>query len=272
MTKPVLYTFPQSVWAAVPHLALDELDVDADLEIVNLLEGANFDPQFLKLNPHGTLPTLAHGGKSFTSTAAVIDYLVSISSKKVAPATSITTLVHEDKIDPNFAFVASRNDEEFAKVKGSFAPIFTSTRLAGLKKHAATPAAEPHRDFHDKQIAKISGLDALLAGNAPDEARRGFYSASTALWDSIKVFAVETLPAAIGEGPFIGGATPGVDDYHVGAWIARIAFLLGAQQSDEGVAALEKGFGPIPEKVKVYWSAWIARDSWVKAYPDKALH
>ncbi|KAH9068005.1 hypothetical protein EDB83DRAFT_2519091 [Lactarius deliciosus] len=254
MTKPVLYTFPRSVWAAVPHLALAELDVDADLEIVNLVEGANFDPQFLKLNPHGTLPTLAHGEKSFTSTAAVIDYLVSISSKKVAPATSITTVVHEDKVDPNFAFVASRNDEEFAKVKGSFAPIFTSTRLAGLKKHAATPAAEPHKDFHDKQIAKISGLDALLAGNAPDEARQGFYSASTALWDSIKVFAVETLPAAIGEGPFIGGATPGVDDYHVGAWIARIAFLLGAQQ------------------VKVYWSAWIARDSWVKAYPDKALH
>ncbi|KAH9175750.1 hypothetical protein EDB89DRAFT_2066329 [Lactarius sanguifluus] len=272
MTKPVLYTFPQSTWAIAPQLALAELDVDADLEIVNPLEGANFDPQFLKLSPHGNLPTLAHEGKSFTSNPAVIDYLVSISSKKVAPATSITTLVHEDNIDPNFAFVASRNDEEFAKAKGSFAPAFMSTRLAYLKKHAATPEAEPHKDFYDKEIAKIAGLDALLSGNAPDEAKRGFYAASTALWDSVKVFTVETLPAAISEGPFIGGATPGADDYHVGAWIARIAFLLGAQKSDEGVAALEKGFGPIPEKVKVYWSAWIARDSWVKAYPDKALH
>jgi len=53
------------------------------------------------------LPTLAHEEKSFTSTAAVIDYLVTVSSKKVAPATSITTVVHEDKVDPNFAFVAS---------------------------------------------------------------------------------------------------------------------------------------------------------------------
>ncbi|KAH9034224.1 hypothetical protein EDB85DRAFT_2144492 [Lactarius pseudohatsudake] len=271
MAKPVLYTFPQSVWAVAPQLALAELDVDADLEIVNPLEGANFDPQFLKLSPHGALPTLAHGGKSF-SNAAVIDYLVSISSKKVAPATSITTVVYEDKIDANFASVASRNDEEFAKVKGSSAPIFISTRLAYLKKHAATPEAEPHKDFYDKEIAKISRLDALLTGDAPDEAKQGFYAASTALWDSIKVFAVETLPAAISSGPFIGGATPGVDDYHVGAWIARIAFLLGAQKSDEGVAALEKGFGPIPEKVKVYWSTWIARDSWVKAYPDRALH
>ncbi|KAH9069557.1 hypothetical protein EDB83DRAFT_2582700 [Lactarius deliciosus] len=229
MTKPVLYTFPQSVWAAVPQLALAGLYFDADLEIVNLVEGANFDPRVHSFRtPMAPCP---HGGKSFTSTATVIDYLVSISSKKVAPATSITTVVHEDEINPNFAFVASRNDEEFAEVKGSFAPIFTSTRLAGLKKHAATPEAELHKDFHDKQIARISGLDALLTGNAPDEAKPGFYSA---------------------EGPFIGGATPGVDNYHVGAWIARIASLLGAQKSDEGVAALEKG--------------------WVKAYPDKALH
>ncbi|KAI9454646.1 hypothetical protein BJY52DRAFT_711869 [Lactarius psammicola] len=197
MSKPVLYTFPHSVWAAAPQLALAELDVDAEFKIVNLIEGANFDPEFLKLNPNGTIPTLAHEGKSFTSTAAVIDYLVTISSKKVAPATSITTVVHEDKIDPNFAFVASRNDEELAKVVGGFAPVFMSTRLAGLKKHAATVEAEPHKDFHDKQIEKISGIDALLSGNAPAEAKQGFYSASTALWDSIKVFTVETLPAAI---------------------------------------------------------------------------
>jgi hypothetical protein len=53
------------------------------------------------------LPALVHNGKSYTSTAEVVDYLVSISSKKVAPATSITTVVHEDNIDPNFALVAS---------------------------------------------------------------------------------------------------------------------------------------------------------------------
>jgi len=272
MSKPVLYTFPLSVWSAAPQLALVELDVDVDFKVVDLSKGANFDPEFLKLNPNGTLPTLTHGGNSFTSTAAVIDYLVTISSKKVAPATSITTEVHEDKVDPNFALVASRNDEELAKVAGGFVPTFTSSRLAGLKKFAETPEAEPHKESHDKNIAKISGLDALLSGNAPDHAKQGFYAASTALWASIKVFTVEALPAAITQGPFISGETPGVDDYHVGAWIARIAFLLGAQKSDEGISALEKTFGPMPEKVKVYWSAWIVRDSWVKAYPDNTLH
>jgi hypothetical protein len=37
----------------------------------------------------------------------VINYLVSISSVKVALETSITTVVHEKNIDPNTAFVAA---------------------------------------------------------------------------------------------------------------------------------------------------------------------
>ena len=103
-----------------------ELGIDADSSEVNLFEGANFSPEFLKIvsrgslwivyafvdvvsfqNPNATLPTLTHEGKSYTSTAEVIDYLVSISSTKVAPETSITKVVHEDRIDPNFSMVAA---------------------------------------------------------------------------------------------------------------------------------------------------------------------
>jgi hypothetical protein len=96
------------------------------LSDVNLFEGANFNPEFLKIvgrgslsivyafidvapfqNPNASLPTLTHEGKSYQSTAEVIDYLVSISSTKVAPETSITKVVHEDSIDPNFSMVAA---------------------------------------------------------------------------------------------------------------------------------------------------------------------
>jgi hypothetical protein len=152
---------------------------------------------------------------------------------------------------------------------------FLFSPLAGLdylKKLAAAPEAEAHKPFYDKKITAISGLHALLNWQASDEAKQGFFSTSTALWESIKAFTLETLPPAIAEGPFIGGDRPGVDDFHVGAWLARIAFVLGAQNSDAGVATLEKAFGPLPEKVKAYWSAWIVRDSWVKTYPDNVLH
>jgi len=272
MSKPVLYTFPGSVWAAAPELAIAELGIDADSSEVNLFEGANFNPEFLKLNPNATLPTLTHEGKSYKSTAEVIDYLLSISSTKVAPETSITKVVHEDSIDPNFSMVAARNDEELTQVSGNLGNVFNTSRLGHLKKYAATPEGQVHKAFYDKQITKLEGLQAVLNGQAPDDGKQQFFSKCSALWDGIKVFIVETLPTAITEGPFIGGVRPGVDDFHVGAWIARIAFVSGAQKSEEGLSALEKKFGPLDEKVKAYWTAWIARDSWVKAYANNALH
>ena len=64
-------------------------------------------------NPNATLPTLIHTGKSFTNTTAVIDYLAFISSIQVPPATSITTAVHDEKVDPNFASVASVSTLDF---------------------------------------------------------------------------------------------------------------------------------------------------------------
>jgi hypothetical protein len=62
----------------------------------------------------------------------------------------------------------------------------------------------------------------------------------------IKVVVIEMLPAAISESPFIGEAcpTPAVNDFRVGAWLGRIAFISGGQKSEEGVSALEKRLGP----------------------------
>lgn len=75
-----------------------EIGIEADLREVNHFDGANFNPEFLKLNPNATLPALTHEGKSYKSTAEVIDYFASISSTKVAPETSITKVVHKDSI------------------------------------------------------------------------------------------------------------------------------------------------------------------------------
>ena len=159
--------------------------------------------------------------------------------------------------------------------------------LAALKVFAGTPEAQMHKAFYDKKIASLSKLHALLNGQATEDTKRDFFAASTVLWDSVKLFILETLPAALsqrrdgdnnsngstGEGPFISGAArPGVDDFHIGAWLARVAFLLGAPTSKEGADALQRRFGPLPENVKLYWAAWVARDSWVKAYPGNVLH
>ena len=69
------------------------------------MNGANFEPTFLKLNPNGTLPTLAAGPNIYTDTKSVVSYLNSIAPSPVAKATAFTDLLHEGKYDPNFALL-----------------------------------------------------------------------------------------------------------------------------------------------------------------------
>ncbi|KAH9956103.1 hypothetical protein BC827DRAFT_1271179 [Russula dissimulans] len=165
--------------------------------------------------------------------AEVINYLVSISQKKIAPETSITSVVHEAGIDPNFTLGAARNDEELAAISNGFVTAFTKTGLVTRRKSL----------YHDRQ-----DLQSQDAPRRPETLRT-----SAAHWDDIKGFIVVTLPAAIDRGPFIAGTESEVDDFHVAAWLARIAYVVGAQKSDEGVSALEQRFRPIPHKIEVLW-------------------
>lgn len=79
-----------------------ELDVDVEFKQVNLMEGENFKPTFLELNPKGTLPTLTFDSEVYTDTAAIVSYL---NKKQVTEATDFTDLLHEAKYDPNFALL-----------------------------------------------------------------------------------------------------------------------------------------------------------------------
>lgn len=57
----VLYSFGGSAWAQVPRLAIVEggyADDAIEIKDVNLAEGANFNPDYLKINPRGTVPAL----------------------------------------------------------------------------------------------------------------------------------------------------------------------------------------------------------------------
>lgn len=95
------------------------------LKNLDLINGENFDPAFLKLvcillrsiyqadhnctmlqNPNGTTATLEAGGKVYTSTTDVIAHLVEHAPRKVKVGTpAIIAAVHDDKYDPNFALL-----------------------------------------------------------------------------------------------------------------------------------------------------------------------
>jgi len=93
-----------------------------------------------------------------------VNHLVSISQKKLAPETSITTVEYEAGMDPNFALVPSRNDEALTAVSNNFVTAFTKTWLGHLKKYAATPEGHAYKPLYNAQIVKIFSLEMLLDG------------------------------------------------------------------------------------------------------------
>jgi glutathione S-transferase len=69
-----LYHNTNSVCAQKVRLALTEKDLQAKEHMLKL-QGDQFDPAYLKLNPNGVVPKLVHDGQPITESAVILYYL-----------------------------------------------------------------------------------------------------------------------------------------------------------------------------------------------------
>ncbi len=69
-----LYFYPGTA-AMVPHILLEELGVPYERVLVDRAAGAHKLPDYLRLNPNGLLPVLAHDGLVLYETAAIALHL-----------------------------------------------------------------------------------------------------------------------------------------------------------------------------------------------------
>ena len=72
--RPPVYTLYYAPGSAsmVVHLALLEIGLPYRLELVDVAAGAQRDPAYLKLNPHGVVPTLVMDGEPVAESAALL--------------------------------------------------------------------------------------------------------------------------------------------------------------------------------------------------------
>ncbi|KAJ7745190.1 hypothetical protein DFH07DRAFT_942883 [Mycena maculata] len=270
--SPTLYVFEHSVWSAAAELAVIELGfVDGQIKLsrLDLIHGKNYDPAFLKLNPNGTIPTLEAGDQVYTSTADTISYLVQNAPVKVRSGSPATIeAIHDDRYDPNFAMFAARNDMELdAKAQGIQGNLL-SNRKTALEEYLALPGAEVYKPLYTARLGATRGLYAIYNHKVPADAQSAFFTRSQAHWGSVRSALFEIFPAFLpsdGMAPFIGGDVPGEDDFHLIAWLTRIAAAAGATTKDDALKTFEKDCGaPVPGAIADYWAAWVVRPSWSK--------
>jgi glutathione S-transferase len=80
-----LYNAPQSTCSQRVRFVLNAKKLAFDEVKLNLLEGDQLKPDYLKLNPNGVVPTLDHDGDIVTDSTVITEYL-----DEVFPAASFT--------------------------------------------------------------------------------------------------------------------------------------------------------------------------------------
>ena len=145
----------------------------------------------------------------------------------------------------------------------------TVTGQSALEKYAAHPEGAQFKDFYDSKIIGNGTIQRIFKGEHPNA---DFFATSTAHWEALADYILNDLNNLLPTSGFIDGDEPGETDFHVGAWLTRVAWVAGATPEPEGINALERELkGPVPEKVAAYWRAWLVRPSFKKVY-EKTLH
>ena len=75
MAHLVLYDFPRSSNARKVRMAMAEKGIACEKAKVDLAAGAQRKPDYLKLNPHGKVPTMMIDGTPIYESTAIIEYL-----------------------------------------------------------------------------------------------------------------------------------------------------------------------------------------------------
>ncbi|KAH8917619.1 hypothetical protein BT69DRAFT_1244888 [Atractiella rhizophila] len=289
-----LYWFPLSIWASFPMLALYEkgyLD-DVTLESIDVPNGGNFAPDFLKLNKEGTVPVFVDHKKNqvIVGSTQCFDYidttfkssrsshpisLQAVGDKK-ASQDFFTNLIHS-AVDSNFLLLSARTREELAQKNAGFPGDFLRGRQKALTQYAAEARDPELKKFYDAKLESNTGVLALFEGKADPD---GFIQASI---DALGFYIfLHSVADSTDANPYLLGSQFTSADVHVGAYIARVILISGhsdINKVEEALTSLEAQMpkegplqGAIPEKIKTLWRNYSARKSFKDFYGQYGLH
>ncbi|EGG10179.1 uncharacterized protein MELLADRAFT_74266 [Melampsora larici-populina 98AG31] len=265
--KATLYIFKTSIWSSVPLLGLIEKgynENEYNLKEVDLFKGENFCPEFLRLNPKGTVPLLVvpvinpepdhpQRFKSITDSERILDFLdlsrkpqnTHHSNENPAPtltpaiistkfdADRLINLIQDGSVDLNFLKLGSLiqfthvdfGNDETVKMKEFF-----ENRIRALETFMEiNPTATNSMKAFWKDRLKADQITlSILASNATEEAEQDFLNRARKIWRNCVVMLTRIAQSiSSNKGDYILGEQISLVDLHAGAWIVRLFYILG---------------------------------------------
>lgn len=242
-----LYYFPTSHWSRIVSLGVRELGLhDApgcDYELVDITQGASFEPDYLRLNPRGVVPTLDDDGEIVWDSRDIAKHL----DRKYGEGR--LWLGHDA---PTQRWIERLHD--FPVMLLSYAVWVqgergeTSEHILADKIARARRLAEQHPDLREQYLRKASFFEGF-SHDVDDEA---YVARQSAIWAGV----LDELGELLGsERAWIGGDAPCFADMILVATLVRLVDLERLHDWHEDPA----------HPLRAYFDRWQSRPSfrWV---------
>ena len=158
--KPDLYHHGTSVCAAKVRMALAEKGVKWNGHYVDIRVGEQRNPEYLKLNPNGVVPTLVHGNNVVIESTVIAEYVDEAFPgpplKPKDPVDRATMRVWTRKLDENIHMPATATLSFVIALRETYLKAFDSQEA--LAAHIASKPNPLNRVMH-QQIAEL-GIEA----------------------------------------------------------------------------------------------------------------
>ncbi|OAQ58178.1 hypothetical protein VFPFJ_11673 [Purpureocillium lilacinum] len=277
-----LHTDFASQWAYVAHLAIDEKGYDAseyDTKQVGLLQGENFAPAYVKINPNGTIPSLTSPSltQPLTESADIAKYidatrpnspsLFPTDPTKLARVEELISHVHQDKLSTNLVLLQARGPEEWEANKAGSVETFLGNRQEKLITYGAANPDIPlyasrtplNGHIYDLYRASKIGPEQEEFFTATEQGYKD-YAAGLRELDSMLVL------------PFAAGETVTAADLHIVPWLAHAMWAAGGREVGDFEPLRARVKKSVPdfefgENTRRWWANISARESFKKNYP-----
>lgn len=244
------------------------------------MDGENFAPEYVEINPNGTIPSLTSASllEPLIESADIVKYLDSnhpkgsslfpADPKQRSKVEELIAHVHQPRLSTNLILLQARDSQELDIKKAGFPKVFIANRQEKLAKYGAT---HPEIPLYLSRTAENGKLNHLYNTREVGQAHEKFFADSH---QGYKDFAdgLNELDSMIVL-PYAAGDMVTAADMHIVPWLAHALWGAGGKSIDEFEPLKELIRKSVPdfefgEKTKTWWRNISATNSFKKNYPN----